>query len=130
MNMNMQTLSAQEVVQSYLDAFTARDLARCLEHFSGDAKVEFVTATYQGKGPLEEWHTARFGANAQVVRIDDIKTDGDIVTINGVVTSKRLKAWRITNLSGKAIFQVRDGKIAGVKFGLRNYNPAEAFRSK
>lgn len=124
----MQTLSAQEVVQSYVDAFTTRDLARCLEHFSDDAKLDFVTASYQGKGPLEEWHTARFGANAQVVKIDDITTDGDVVTVNGVVTSKRLKAWRLTNLSGKAVFQVRGGKIVGVKFGLRNYNPLGAFR--
>jgi uncharacterized protein (TIGR02246 family) len=125
----MQEVSVQDVVKEYMAAFEARDLDRCLSFFNDDATLEFVTATYHGKTQLAEWHNTRFSADVKITNLDDIKVDGEVVTINGVITSKRLKAWRINHLSGKAIFRVRNGKISELKFGLRNYNPIEAFRT-
>ncbi|HZS92251.1 MAG TPA: nuclear transport factor 2 family protein [Chloroflexota bacterium] len=120
---------APAVIRDYMDAFAARDLPRCLEMYEADASIEYGPARYQGAKALEDWHRARFNADLKVVRIDDIEVDDNIVTIAGVVTSKRLKLWRITNLSGRARFHLHEGKIREVSFGLRTYNPLEAYRA-
>ncbi len=112
----MQTLNAQDVVQSYLDAFGAQDLARCVDLFCDDATLFAPPVTYQGKQALEDWHRARFNANARIVRIDDVSAQDDVVTVQGAITSKRLKAWRINTLAGRATFKMRGDKIADVRF--------------
>lgn len=123
----MQTANAQDVVQSYIDAFAARDLLRCVDLYDEQATLTAGPARHQGKKELEEWHQARFDADLHVVRIDDIFSDGDSVTVEGVVTSNRLKAWRVGTLSGRAKFQIREGKIASLELGMRAYNPLELF---
>lgn len=123
----MQVVDAQGVVQSYIDAFTARDLPRCIDLYEHDALLTAGPTSRRGKKELEEWHQARFDANMHIVRIDDMVAEGDTVVVEGVVTSNRLKAWHVGNLSGRATFRVHDGKIAALELGLRASNPLEAF---
>ena len=126
--MEAMTISVQDVIQQYIDAFTARDLKRCVEMYDAEGVIRFPPATYRGKKALEDWHKARFAANLQLVRVDDMTVTGDKVTVDGVVTSNRLRAWRIGDLAGSATFEVRDGKIAHVQFGPRDHNLLEGIR--
>ena len=112
--------NAQDVVQAYIDAFGARDLARCVGIFDEQAVIEYGPASYRGSQMLEQWHQERFTHNMTVVNIKDISCSGDTVTVEGTITSNRLKAWRVGTLSGKAKFLVRDGKIASVSLSLRH----------
>lgn len=124
----MQATDVQDVVRDYLDAFGARDLDRCVAMFGEGAVLHFPPTTYQGQKALEDWHRARFDANLQIVRVDEVSADGDTVTVDGVITSKRLKTWRIGNLSGRATFQIHDGKIADARFSPRTDNLLGIFR--
>lgn len=118
----MQVTNARDVVQEYLDAFSARDLSRCVEMYCEDASLFFPPATYEGKEAVKDWHEARFLADARLVRLDNITVSGDTITVQGSITSKKLKVWRITSITGRAIFQVRDGKIANLRFDLKAWN--------
>lgn len=118
----MQTADPKVIVQSYLDAFSARDLPRCVEFYSDDAKIHFPPTSYQGREPVTSWHKGRFDANAQLARIDNIAADGEVVTVQGAITSKRLKAWRIGQLAGRALFTVRDSKITELRFEMPGWS--------
>lgn len=118
----MQETDPKDLIQSYLDAFAARDLARCVEFYSDDAKIYFPPATYQGRQSLESWHQGRFDANAQLIRLDGIAVNGDVVTVQGAISSKRLKAWRLGSLSGRAAFKLHDGKIVELRFEMPSWN--------
>ncbi len=124
----MQAVSAQDVVQTYLDAFNARDLDRCVSLFDENAALEFGPSTFQGAKAINDWHRTRFAADLKVDRVDGIETDGDKVNISGVVSSKRLKTWRIGTLTVKATIQVRDSKIVDMRFNARIPTPYEALR--
>ena len=124
----MQTADAEALVQSYLDAFAARDLSRCLGMFDESAVLDFPPGTFKGKQALEEWHQARFAANMQIVSVDKISAAGDTITIEGTITSKRLHAWHINHLAGNVVFQLRDGLISHARFGMGSFNPIKAFR--
>ena len=133
----MQVTNAQDVVQEYLEAFSERALARCVDMYSDDALVFFPPVTYEGKQAVKDWHEARFLADARLVRMDNMTVNGDTVVIQGSITSKKLKVWRIPSVSGRAIFQVREGKIASLRFDLKAWNSflgrstsTEAFRTK
>lgn len=124
----MQATDVRDVVRDYLDAFGARDLDRCVSLFGENGVLHFPPTTYQGKKALEDWHRARFDANLQIVRVDEVCADGATVTVDGVITSKRLKTWRIGNLSGRATFQIQDGKIVDARFSPRTDNLLGIFR--
>lgn len=123
----MQTVNAQDVVQHYIDAFSARNLAGCMDLYDEQATLTAGPAKHRGKKDLEEWHQARFDANMRVMRIDDMYSDGDTVTVEGTVTSDRLKAWRVGKLTGRAKFVIHEGRIASVDLSMRAYNPLELF---
>ncbi len=125
----MQDNAIQAVVQDYVDAFSARNLQRCVDLYGEQATLEYGAASYQGKKVLEDWHKERFANDLQIVSINDVTVDGDTVTVEGVITSKRLKAWRIGKLSGRATFLVRDGKIVNVHMSPRTDNILGIFRS-
>ena len=117
---------AQEI-RGYLQAIEDRDLDRCLALYTDDPTIRFATGTYHGKQAATEWHKDRFKANVHVKLMDDIAVQGDQVVINAVVTSDRLKAWRINTLKGKGTFQFENGKVKEARFALTGANPLEGW---
>ncbi len=123
----MQELEMKSMIQDYLDAFHQRDLARCLNFYDENAKINFATGVYEGRPAIEGWHKDRFEANLQVLQLEKIAVRGETVVVDATVTSKRLQKWRINSLAGKASVLVRNGKIKEIRFDLRMYNPLEAW---
>jgi ketosteroid isomerase-like protein len=117
----------QEKMKAYLEAVTNRDLPRIMAFFADDAKILVMSGVFQGREAIEQWHQERIEAEAQLVRLDGIRVNGDTVTIDGVITSKRLKAWRIPNIPGRATVGLEDGKIKEMKLSLRGFNPLEGW---
>lgn len=116
------------LAQSYLDAFHAQDLARCMEFFTDDSSVDFNMTVYSGRKAIEDWHKDRFAANLKMVKMSSVTVDGDTVTIEGAVSSKRLSAWRVKALSGKVTIRFQDGKIKNGKLSPRMTNPFNMIR--
>ena len=124
----MDTADAPDIVKEYLEAFEARDLERCMALYDEGATLEFGPGTYQGREQLEEWHEARFAAELKILHIDDVKVEGNTITVQAIITSKRLKLWHLNQTKASAKFQVRDGKIADLRFAARLGNPHELVR--
>ncbi len=123
----MQETNLQVTVKAYLQAFDQKDLSQCLDFFAEDATIDFASGIYQGKQAIEKWHKERFAANLRVVRVDGIRVQGDTVIVEAVVTSNRLKAWRIGRLTGTVTVVFQQSKIRKAKFGLRTTIPIEAW---
>ncbi len=121
------TAAAQHLVEAYLDAVKERDLDRCLDFFADDASLSFMTGVFRGKQAIGEWHRERFDAGVELLRINKIAVDGDKVTVEGVVTSRRLRAWKIGKLAGKAVIRLKDGKMQETKFSPKISNPFEGW---
>jgi len=114
-------------IRAYLEAFGARDVSRCVDFFAGDARVKFMAAEYEGREAIEEWHRDRFDADLQVLKVDAIRAKGNQILVDAVVTSKKLRTWRIKSLSGRVTFLFDQGRIKETTFGLRAYNPFESW---
>lgn len=125
----MQTMNAADVVTEYLDAFGARDLERCIAFFGDQAVLEFGPTTYQGHEALEQWHKTRFAADLKVQSVDNVTVDGENVTVEGTITSNRLKIWHLNQLKGRVVAKVRDGKITDLRFKTRAPSPVKVMRS-
>lgn len=123
----MEQTDPRGMVQAYLQAFDQRDLSRCMEFFADDATINFATGVFRGRQAIQEWHGDRFAADLRVIRIDDVRREGDAVMVDAVVTSKVVKAWRFKSVSGTATLTFRDGKICEAKFGLRSMFPFEGW---
>lgn len=123
----MQDSDLQTMVHAYLEALDARDLSRCVKFFADDAIIDFQSGIYQGKEAIVEWHKKRFEADFRVINLDGIRIQSDHVIVNAVVSSKRLKAWKIKKLSGKVDLKIQQGKIKNAKLGVRMTNPLEAW---
>lgn len=120
--------SLEKIVKEYIQALEDRDLEKCVDYYKEDAEIKFHLGHYSGKDDIVRWHRDRFDADMRVVRIDRIKADGDNkVVLKGAATSKKLKAWKIKDLSGSMTFFFEEGKIKEVKFGMRLYNPLEGW---
>ncbi len=98
-------------VTAYLEAFEARDLARCLDFFTEDATVVFLLSRHQGRPAIEKWHKDRFAADLRVLRIHDISVREDTVVVDAVVTSQKLRMWKMPNARGKMVLTFRGDKI-------------------
>lgn len=123
----MEETELQGVVQAYLQAFAQRDLSRCLDFFAEDATLDFASGVYQGKQAIEGWHKDRFAADVRVLRIDDIRTQGDTVVVDAIATSKRVRVWFVESVAGRVTLVFRQGKITDAKFGLRMTIPLEGW---
>ena len=121
------TTDAQAFVQAYLDAFAARDVARCLDFYAPDAEVKFVSGVYAGRTALEEWHKERFAADLTILRVDSVTVDGDEVTIDLMLASNRLKFFRINSLAARATVRLENGLIRHAHFGPRFTDPFEGW---
>ena len=107
----------EPIVRSYLAAWRDHDIPRCVDFFAPDASVFFVAGTYQGREAIEQWHRDRFAAGLEIIRIDELSVDGDTVSVDGVVSSNRLKAWGIDSLSGTMTTVFEGERFKHVKFG-------------
>jgi ketosteroid isomerase-like protein len=118
------------LAQAYLDAFHARDMERCLDFFTGDATVDFNKTLYTGKQGITDWHKDRFEADLKLIKTNSMTADGDTVTIDGAVSSKRLAAWRLKALSGRVVLRFENGKIKYGKLSPRMTNPFNMMREE
>jgi ketosteroid isomerase-like protein len=109
--MGAEAENLQAITTAYLDSFAARDLEGCLRYFADDAVLQFHVSTFRNKKGIEQWHKDRFSADLRLVRIDDMQTEGDTVRVEGVVTSKRLRAWLVNEIEG-----LEQGLMKHVKF--------------
>ena len=115
---NMPQGEVETMVRDYLKAFEARDLGHCMGYFTDDSTLEFV-GVYRGLNEIEEWHKARFAAELRLIRLDRITVDGSKAALEGIATSKRLRAWRVNSVGGSVTAVFDGGKIKEMKFGLR-----------
>ena len=44
------------LVKSYLDAFDARDLDKCMEYFTEESAIDFQDTLYKGLEQVRDWH--------------------------------------------------------------------------
>ncbi len=116
--MSVTDAEAGEFVRAYLDAFSSRNLDQCVSFYQSNAGMTFGPVHIQGMNELTRWHQARFAANASVVQIDEVSVDNDVIRVQGKMTSKRLKTWRIHTISGVGEFTVKDGKVSEVRFRM------------
>lgn len=116
------------LTQAYLDAFHARDLERCVEFFADEATIDFNRTMYTGRKPITEWHQDRFAVDFKIIKVDSMTADGDTVTVEGAVTSKKLASWRVKALNGKVAITFAGGKITNGKLSPRMTNPFNMLR--
>ena len=116
------------LAQAYLDAFHARDLQRCLEFYADDAVVDFNKTVYAGWQSITEWHKDRFEADLRLIKMNSMTVEGDTVTVDGAVASKRLAAWRLKALSGRVTMRFENGKIKHGALSPRMTNPFNMLR--
>jgi hypothetical protein len=119
----------RQAVDSYLAAFEARDVERCVAFFDNAAKLDFQMTVFEGKDAIEEWHRDRFAANLRLVKLERITIRRDTVTIDAVAASDRLSAWNVHALPGRVTLQFADGKIVSCRFAARMVNPIDLIRS-
>lgn len=121
----MTETNPKAIVETYLATFERHDADGCTSAFTSDAKISWLGGTYQGPEAIKQWHEDRFAANLKIIRRDDMQVQGNTVTADMVVTSDRLKTWRLSELGGRATLTLRDGKVEHAKFGLRFSNPLQ-----
>lgn len=123
----MTDLDLESTVRAYLEAYSSRDLARCLDFFAADAKIDFASGIYSGRAAIQEWHQDRFAADMRVLRIDKVKVVGETVVVDLVANSKVVKQWRLNSLKGRVTLTFEGGKIRNAEFGLRGALPFEGW---
>lgn len=123
----MENSEIEAMIREYFDAMENRDLDKCVGFYQEDATIKFQTGIFQGRQAIVDWHKDRFKADLRILGIDKIRAEKDNVRVDGVVTSKRLKAWKIKKISGKVNFTFENGKIKRSEFGMRIYNPLEGW---
>jgi len=121
----MQGTDLETMIRSYLTAFEARDLPQCIAYFADDATLAWQMGVYRGKQAIEEWHKDRFAADMRLIRLERIQVEGNVVTVDAIATSKRLKAWRLGALGGQMTLVLQDGKIKETRFAVKSINPQE-----
>jgi len=123
----MEEHDLEGMIRAYLQAFEARELSRCLAFFSEDAAIQIEDSLYhsrhRGRQAIEEWHKERFMADMRIVEVEELKIGENEVVVDGVISSKTLKAWNIDRLNGTVTFLFQLGKIKEAKFALGMHNP-------
>jgi len=125
-----QTTDLEAIIRAYLDSFDARDLQGCVGYFAEDASIDFQMSPYRGHKAIEQWHADRFGADLRIKRIEAVRVIGDTVTVDAVVSSKRLAAWKMNSLSGRVTVRFESGKIKECKLSPRMGNPIDLIRGE
>lgn len=99
------------MVEGYRHAFEQRDLAGCVGYFAEDAVIRFLFGSYQGRRAIEDWHKDRFAADVQILRVESTSVEEGKVGIQAVVTSRRLKQFRIGEVKGTLTFRIEEGRF-------------------
>jgi hypothetical protein len=119
----------EAITRDYLAAFQARDVEKCLGFFAEDGSVDFQDVEYAGRQALEDWHKERFQANLKIDKIENIKVKGDKVTVDAVVSSDRLSAWKIRSLKSRIEANFSGDKIHEAKLTARITNMFNMIRA-
>jgi hypothetical protein len=119
----------EQLTQRYLAAFEARDIGQCLEFFDESSVIDFQTGVYKGLKSIEGWHKDRFAANLRLERIDSLRVSGESVTVEAIVSSDRLLAWKIKSVAGRLVIKYDSVKIRHAKLTPRMNNPINSIRS-
>ena len=117
--MNLETQNPQALVEAYREAFDRKDVDACVRFFADDAVLKFLFGTFQGRKHIEDWHRDRFAAEVQILRVDDLTVEGNRVVLNAIVTSRKLKRFRMDEVKGTGIFEIHDGRFREVQLGPR-----------
>jgi hypothetical protein len=107
------------IVENYIAAFESRDLEKCVGFYAPDATIEFQNSHFTGADAIRDWHTERFEADLRMVRVDEVAANGNTVTVEGVATSKRLRAWSIPSVNGAMTLTFASDRISKLEFGVR-----------
>lgn len=126
----VQTTGLEAIVRAYLESFDARDLQRCVEFFAEDAFIDFQMSAYRGHKAIQQWHADRFGADLRINRVESVRVNGDTVTVDAVISSKRLAAWKVSSLSGRVTVRFESGKFKECKLTPRMGNPIDLIRGE
>ena len=106
------------MIADFVEAFNAGDLARCVEFYADDASLQFMAKTYRGKPAIEQWLQQRFAAGAQILEIRETILDGESLRLEAIVTSRKLQAWRLPRMKGRAQVKLdAAGRIVECKLG-------------
>jgi uncharacterized protein (TIGR02246 family) len=117
----------KSVVTAYLDALREHNLERCMALYADDAVIEIMHNQHRGRQAIEEWHRERFAVELQLTKVDAVKAKGQTVVVDAAISTKRLRAWKIPAMSGRATFQLQDGMITELKLAGRGFNPFEGW---
>jgi hypothetical protein len=113
------TTDLETQARAYLKAFEARDVDQCMAFYNDDASVTFAQSDYKGREQIEQWHKARFAADLRIVRLEKLTVEGSTVVLAAVVTSERLKAWKLNTIRGTVTTLFEGSKIKDLKFGMK-----------
>lgn len=108
-----------QVIQDYIAALDAKNLAGCVELYTDDAVIHFMSGIYKGRKSIEEWHRDRFGANLRVLQVDEIQTADNTVTVDAVITSDRIQGWQVNGFPARMTFLFDGQLIKEARHGLR-----------
>ncbi len=115
------TESTEAAARRYLKAFEERKLEECMQFFTEASAVDFM-GHFRGLRDIEEWHKARFAADLKLIRLDRVEVQGSVVTLEGLATSARLRAWRMKSINGRVTATFDGPSIKLLSFGLRTDN--------
>ena len=119
----------QPLVIDYLKAFDARDLERCLSFCNEDTTFHFLWRKFRGRKGVEKWHRDRFAADLRVLRVDNIASESNTVTVDVVITSNKLKPHKLNSLGGRISARLEHGLLRDVKFAVRKLGKSGAEES-
>jgi hypothetical protein len=113
-----------ELVETYVDAFNAADQAACLALYADDASISFMAKTYRGREAIAAWLTERFAAGAHIVNVNGVDASGQALTVHAAVTSKKLQAWRLGTINGRAeVVLDAEWRIAECRLAWDGFRP-------
>jgi uncharacterized protein (TIGR02246 family) len=115
----LQSREPREIVEEYREAFEAKDAARCAGFFAEDATLKFIFGTFKGRKAIEDWHQERFSAEVKLLRVETVSVEGDQVSLNAAVTSRKLRRFRMNEVKGTVVFHLRDGLFSEAHFSPR-----------
>ncbi|GAB4155178.1 MAG: hypothetical protein Fur0021_22370 [Candidatus Promineifilaceae bacterium] len=109
----------KDKVKHYLEALGKLDLENCIGYYADNAVIHFMTSEYAGKDEIVVWHRERFKNELRAESMERIQVSGDQVNVEMIVTSRRLRKWRINKVRGRGLFRFDEqGKIKDVRFSL------------
>lgn len=120
----MPASDVQGLVIDYLKAFEARDLERCLSFCNEDTTFHFLWRRFRGRKGIEKWHRDRFAADLRVLRVDNTSLERNTVTVDVVITSKKLRPHKLNSLGGRISARLEHGVLRDVQFALRKLGKA------